>query len=163
MESPTSGASPRVAGADLGGLGQTRSAFRRDHLLQTPDTFVRTPLPGLKDGLAIVHTAPQMGAAFSMMTVELDAGGELSAGPAQRFVYVLEGELSLSEPARRSPHKLSAGSYCFCPSDYEHLLVADTAARLQVIDKPFQPLAREHAEALAAGGERDLPWFLTGR
>ena len=26
-------------------FGATRSALRSDHLLQTPDTFVRTPLP----------------------------------------------------------------------------------------------------------------------
>ena len=33
-------------------LGQTRSANRRDHLLLTPDTFIRTPLPGLTGGSA---------------------------------------------------------------------------------------------------------------
>ena len=99
----------------LGALGQTRSAWRRDHLLQTPDTFVRTPLPGLRNGMAIVHAAPRMGAGFSLMTVELEAGGQLSEGPAQRFLYVLEGELTLSEPYARTPHALSPGSFCFCP------------------------------------------------
>jgi (S)-ureidoglycine aminohydrolase len=56
-------------------LGLTRSANRRDHLLLTPDTFIRTPLPGLTNGMAIVHVAPQAGAAFTMMTVELEPGG----------------------------------------------------------------------------------------
>ncbi len=31
-------------------LGQTRSAHRADHILQTPDTFVRAPLPGMRKG-----------------------------------------------------------------------------------------------------------------
>jgi len=48
-------------------LGQTRSANRRDHLFLTPDTFIRTPLPGLTGGLAIVHVAPAAGAAFTQM------------------------------------------------------------------------------------------------
>lgn len=46
-------------------LGQTRSANRRDHLLHTPDTFIRTPLPGLTGGLAIVQVAPATSAAFT--------------------------------------------------------------------------------------------------
>ena len=66
-------------------LGLTRSSTYRDHMLLTPDTFIRTPLPGLRDGMAIVHVSPQAGAAFSMMTVELEPGGILTEGPAQRF------------------------------------------------------------------------------
>ena len=76
-------------------LGQTRSANRRDHLLHTPDTFIRTPLPGLTNGLAIVHIAPPTGAAFTMMTLEIAPHGKLIQGPTQRFLYVLEGKLKL--------------------------------------------------------------------
>ena len=78
-------------------LGFTRSAHGNNHLLLTPDTFVRTPLPGLKGGVAIVHVSPQAGASFTQMTVELEAGGTLAGGPTQRFIYVLEGEVQLAE------------------------------------------------------------------
>ena len=144
-------------------LGQTRSVNRRDHLLLTPDTFVRTPLPGLTGGLAIVHVAPSAGAAFTMMTLELDPYGTLTQGPAQRFLYLLEGDLTLSEPGRSTPHKLSSGSYAFLPSNSERVLTANTKARVVVIDKPFQPLAEEHAKTLVAKSENDQPWFLIGR
>ena len=40
-------------------LGHTRSARRADHLLQTSDTFVRAPLPGMKHSTAIVHAASE--------------------------------------------------------------------------------------------------------
>ena len=46
-------------------LGQTRSANHRDHLLHTPDTFVRTTLPGMQRATAIVHISPAGGAAFT--------------------------------------------------------------------------------------------------
>src|SRR5580704_4433386 len=74
-------------------LGHTRSARRADHILLTPDTFVRAPLPGMSNATAIVHVAPAAGARFTQYTTEFEAGGSLGATPAQRFVYVIEGSL----------------------------------------------------------------------
>ena len=138
-------------------LGQTRSANRRDHLLLTPDTFIRTPLPGLTGGLAIVHIAPQAGAAFTMATIELDPTGTLTQGPTQRLIYVLEGKLILGEPSQKKPHKLYPGSYAYLPTDYPHTLIALTKARIAVIDKPFLPLESEPNPGFLIGNEKDLP------
>ena len=138
-------------------LGQTRSANKRDHLLLTPDTFIRTPLPGLTGGFAIVHVAPQAGAAFTQMTVELDAGGTLTEGPTQRLMYVLEGQLTLEEPSARKVHKLNAGSYAFLPTEHPHTLTAKKASRVAVIEKPFLPLESERNPQFLIGREQDLP------
>ncbi len=54
----------------LHGLGNTRSSLKADHLLQTPDTFIRIPLPGANDVEFIVHIAPRARAAFTQMTAE---------------------------------------------------------------------------------------------
>ena len=62
-------------------LGHTRSAHHRDHLLQTPDTFVRAPLPGMDKATAIVHVAPPARRAFTQYTAEFEAGGALKPGP----------------------------------------------------------------------------------
>ena len=72
---------------DMERLGHTRSAHRRDHLLQTPDTFVRAPLPGMRNATAIVHISPAGGARFTQYTAEFEAGGPLAAGrrPAIRL------------------------------------------------------------------------------
>src|SRR5450432_3097800 len=77
-------------------LGRTRSANRRDHLLLTPDTFVRTPLPGMEGCMAVVHISPAAGAAFTEYTAELEPGGTLGPTSAQRFVYVLSGAADLA-------------------------------------------------------------------
>ncbi len=79
----------------LSHLGTTRSSLKVDHLLHTPDTFVRTPLPGAEGVEFIVHIAPQRGAAFTQMTAEFATGGMLAPAPSQRFIYVLEGKLDL--------------------------------------------------------------------
>lgn len=143
-------------------LGLSRSANRRDHLLLTPDTFVRTPLPGLTNGVAIVHVGPQAGAGFSMTTVEFEPGGTLAQGPVQRLIFVLEGEISLLEPDSAMPHALGADGYAFCPQDFDHSLHSESKSRVVLIEKFFQPLDQDTSRALASAGQRDQPWFLFG-
>jgi len=140
-------------------LGHTRSEHHPTHLLQTPDTFIRTPLPGLTGGLAIVHIAPAIGAAFTQMTLEFEPDGKLIQGPTQRLIYVLSGDLELEEPGKPIPHTLAPGSYAYFPTGYPHTLTAITSARVALIDKPFLPLdplyARDHSA-------EPTPWFLLG-
>ena len=78
-------------------IGETRSSRKADHLLQTPDTFIRTPLPGANGVEFIVHAALQLGAAFTQMTAEFAVNGTLPQPPegVQRFLYVLDGELDI--------------------------------------------------------------------
>src|SRR3984885_6274613 len=92
-------------------LGLTRSSYQRDHLLQTPDTFVRAPLPGMRNATAIVHAGPAMGAGFTQYTVELERDGSFQLGQAQSFVYVIEGGVRFAETS------LSPRQYAWLPPD----------------------------------------------
>jgi (S)-ureidoglycine aminohydrolase len=91
-----------------------------------------------------------------MMTVELEPGGTLTEGPTQRFLYVLEGELTLIEPGNSGPHTMIADGYAYLPTDYPHTLKAEAKARVAVVDKPFLPLASAHSEPL----KEPRPWSL---
>ncbi len=117
-------------------LGSTRSRSNRDHLLQTPDTFVRTPLPCLDRALAIIHIAPAAGAAFAQYTVEFDDGGSMRSSGFERFVYVLDGELTLHFAGEQ--HSLATGSYAYLPASQEHRLLALGGARAAVIELPYR-------------------------
>jgi (S)-ureidoglycine aminohydrolase len=119
-------------------LGHTRSASRRDHLLLTPDTFIRTPLPGMQRGAVIVHISPVAGAGFTQYTAELEPGGTLGTTPAQRFVYLLDGAADISTAS--SFHSLAAGGYAYVPAGAEHTVTAQQTAHLAVIEKIYQPL-----------------------
>ncbi len=143
-------------GSTMHHLGSTRGASRREYLLHTPDAFVRTPLPGLTSGLAVVHVAPQMGAAFAMTTVYLEAGGALQAGPVQRFLYVLQGELTLTEPASAEPHALRPGSFAFLPTEHPHMLGATTSAQVLMLEKPFLPLDPALTKAIVSSAYPDV-------
>ncbi len=146
----------------LHNLGATRSSLKSDHLLQTPDTFIRTPLPGASSAQFIVHTAPRAGAAFTQMTVEFARDGSLP-GPAagiQRFLYVLEGEIEL-EVVGQLDASLASGGFAFVPAGVAHYLRARVASRVALIEKKWQPLpgGREVGVPSSAfvGRESELP------
>src|SRR5215469_12231457 len=122
----------------LTNLGQTRSSHQRNHLLLTPDTFIRTTLPGMKSCTAIVHAGPAMGAAFTEYTAEFEAHGELGSTPAQRFLYVMEGALEVELNGKRN--ELGARGYAYLPEGQPHRVVATKAARVAVIEKTYEPL-----------------------
>ena len=135
----------------MNNLGQTRSAHRTNHLLQTPDTFVRAPLPGMQKATAIVHAAPAIGARFTEYTAEFEAGGSLAPAVAvQRFVYVLEGHVEVKGAV------LACGDYAYFPAGHGAVISAKTAARAAIIEKPYQPLPGVAAPAWFKGRESDV-------
>jgi (S)-ureidoglycine aminohydrolase len=118
-------------------LGLTRSSHKQDHLLQTPNTFIRTPLPGAEGVEFVIHAAPQLGARFTQMTAEFSAGGSLGPTPAQRFIYVLSGKLELK--AGGKTYVLSEGGYAYLPQGTPHTVTAKSVARAAVIEKAYEP------------------------
>jgi (S)-ureidoglycine aminohydrolase len=131
-------------------LGYTRSASRPDHLLLTADTFVRAPLPGMRKATAIVHVSTAMGAHFVQYTAEFEEGGSLAPAAAQRFLYVLEGELRVAECA------LGPGHYAYMPAGCGASISASGKARASVIEKSYVPLDGFHAPAMLVGDESEI-------
>ena len=121
------------------GLGYTRSTRQPDHLLLTPDTFVRAPLPGMKNATAVVHVSPAIGARFTQYTVEFEPGGIFaSASDAQRFIYVIEGEIRVTSSGE--DHRLQPGAYCYLAASQPACLAASAVSRAAVIEKLYQSL-----------------------
>lgn len=137
-------------------LGFTRSVSRREYLLHTPDAFVRTPLPGLSGGSAIVHVAPKMGADFAMSTVELEAGGSLEPGPAQRFAYVLDGTVQLLTGEDVTPRQLGVGSFSLLTEGDASRLIAPQKSRIVMFEKRYIPVARQPAPTTLHGQEAEV-------
>ena len=136
-------------------LGQTRSSQQHNHLLLTADTFVRTTLPGMKACSAIVHAGPAMGARFTQYTAEFEAGGELGSTPAQRFIFVMEGEVKLEVEDKQS--QLGARGYAYLPERLPHRVSATKVSRVAVIEKPYQALASVKLPHPIVSGEDAVP------
>jgi (S)-ureidoglycine aminohydrolase len=137
-------------------FGHTRSVLAHDHLLQTPETFVRAPLPGMRRATAIVHISRAGRAAFLQYTAEFEESGELAPAVDQRFVYVLDGTLRIGE------RTLAAGDYAYVPAGYAAGISALTAARAAVIEKPYQAVEGVEAPGPLDGRESLSPVALLG-
>jgi (S)-ureidoglycine aminohydrolase len=129
-------------------LGHTRTVRRLDHLLLTPDSFVRAPLPGMRNATAIIHVGPAVGARFTQMTVEFGEDGYLPGSPDQRFVYVIDGELAIDS------HRLGAGDFAYIPSRANHAVSALRPCRAAVIEKPYESLESTPTPAFFTGSEK---------
>ncbi len=135
-------------------LGLTRSSLKSDHLLQTPNTFIRSPLPGAEGVEFVIHAAPQLGARFTQMTAEFAAGGVLGPAPAQRFLYVLAGRLELE--AGGKTRVLAPGGFAFLPKGTPHTVRAKSIARAAVIEKPYEPQPDAAAPKIVVGKESSI-------
>ncbi len=135
----------------MNSFGQTRSSRQPNHLLQTPDTFIRTPLPGMKSATAIIHIAPAIGAGFTQYTAEMEPGGMLGPAAAQRFGYVLEGNITVEHD--RGEYALSGGRYFYSPATIPHTVTAETNSRLVVIEKTYIAIEGIAAPVFFVGNE----------
>ena len=135
-------------------LGQTRSSQQHNHLLLTPDTFVRTALPGMKACSAIVHAAPAMGARFTEYTAEFESGGELGPTSAQRFIFVLKGELELEAEGKR--FRLTSRGFAHIPEGLPHRVSAAKTSLAAVIEKRYSTLDSAAQPALIISHEDEI-------
>ena len=140
---------------ELHHLGDTRSSHHRNHVLLTPDTFVRTALPGMKRCTAVVHTGSAMGAAFTQYTAEFEASGELGPTSVQRFLYVMEGEIKVRSGGKVS--KLLPRGYAYFPVGTPHSVIAAHASRVAVIEKPYREITGVELPKEIVSSEEAVP------
>jgi (S)-ureidoglycine aminohydrolase len=109
----------------------------------------------------IVHVAPQLGARFTQMTAEFEIDGTLGSAPAQRFLYLIEGELELTVAGET--HIVVSGGFAYLPQGAEHTVHALSAARAALIEKPYEPDAGAAAPEIVIGTESSIsPLLLMG-
>lgn len=132
-------------------LGQTRSSQQHNHLLLTGDTFVRTALPGMQKCMAIVHAGPTVGAKFAQYSAEFELGGTLGETPAQRFIYVVDGHLTVEVEGHK--HEVKQRGYAYLPEGMPHHVSAASVTRAAVIEKPYQTLTSAERPAAIISNE----------
>jgi len=138
----------------LHNLGHTRSVRRSSYLLQTPDTFIRTQIPGTSRASVIVHVSPAMGAGFTEYSVEFETGGVLGAAAGQRFVYVLDGSVTVD--AGNHKHALRKNGYAWIPQGADQRVSAVEKARAVVIEQPYRAVPGIHPPELLVGREPEV-------
>ncbi len=92
------------------------------------------------------------------MTAEFSAGGTLGPAPAQRFLFVLEGEVALQTEGH--DHLLKPSGYAYLPHATTHSVRAPAAARVVVIEKLYAPQDGGPGPEVVVGNEstvKDVP------
>ena len=135
-------------------LGHTRSVRRPSYLLQTPDTFIRTQIPGTTKASVIVHMSPVLGAGFTQYTVEFEPGGVLGDAAGQRFVYVLEGTVTVDAGSHK--HGVAAGGFAYIPQGVDQRISAIEIARAVVVEQPYRAVPGCKPSDFLVGHEREI-------
>lgn len=121
-------------------FGETRSKFRDNHALMSPDSHERTTLPNWPDCELVFTITPHMGAKFTQYFAHLGAGksGHAPMEEMERFFFVLGGAVELSVAGKL--HKMDAEGYAFVPAGLDHKITSQVGARLVVLERPYVPL-----------------------
>lgn len=138
-------------------FGPARSHVGRGHALITPDSFVRSPLPGWERTEGVTLIAPRMGAKFTQFLAHMEAGAAAGPSPAgvERVVYVLDGTATVLPP-QEPKRSLTAGGFAFAPAGVDLRLRAETACRLCVFEKRYVPRAGVEPPPAVVGHEKDV-------
>jgi (S)-ureidoglycine aminohydrolase len=108
----------------------------------------------MKACCAIVHVSPALGARFTQYTAEFEEGGELGRTHAQRFIFVIEGELRLEVSGK--PSELNTRGYAYLPEGLNHRVVATRVSRVAVFEKPYQALDSSAKPQLIIANEDEV-------
>ncbi|XP_028068747.1 (S)-ureidoglycine aminohydrolase isoform X2 [Camellia sinensis] len=116
--------------------GFTRSVYKRDHALITPESHVFSPLPDWTNTLGAYLISPAAGAHFVMYLAKMQENSRSGLPPrdVERFVFVVQGTVTLTNVSGVS-HKLIVDSYAYLPSNLEHSVKCDASATLVVFER----------------------------
>ncbi|KAB5573979.1 hypothetical protein DKX38_001173 [Salix brachista] len=138
---------PTLSPAHLQDLpGFTRSVYKRDHALLTPESHVFSPLPEWTNTLGAYLITPE------------NSSSGLPPNDVERFLFVVQGSATLSN-ASGAHHQMTVDSYAYLPPNFEHSLECGTAATLVVFERSEDveelPAAAKALESVVPNGIYD--------
>ncbi|KAI5655793.1 hypothetical protein M9H77_32980 [Catharanthus roseus] len=118
--------------------GFTRSVYKRDHALITPESHVFSPLPEWTNTLGAYLITPAMGSHFVMYLAKMQENSESGLPPSdvERFIFVVDGTASLTDASDIS-HKLTVDSFAYIPPNLTHSLKCDASSTLVAFERRY--------------------------
>lgn len=122
--------------ADLPGF--TRSVYKRDHALITPESHVFSPLPEWNNTIGAYLITPAAGAHFVMYITKMQeiSRSGLPSKDVERFIFVIEGAITMTTGSGIS-NKLMVDSYAYLPPNSEHSFFCDVSAALVIFERRY--------------------------
>lgn len=118
--------------------GFTRSTYRRDHALITPESHVFSPLTNWVNAVGAYLISPAFGSHFTMYLVKMqeDSRSALPTSGIERFIFVLQGSCSLSD-ASGITHLLDVDFYAYLAANSKHVLTCDSPSTLILFERRY--------------------------
>ncbi|XP_034711969.1 (S)-ureidoglycine aminohydrolase [Vitis riparia] len=141
---------PTLAPSHLQDLpGFTRSVYKRDHALITPESHVFSPLPEWTNTLGAYLITPAMGSHFVMYLANMQGNSRSGLPPydVERFVFVVQGTVTLTNVSGVN-HELMVDSYAYLPPNSEHSISCDASATLVVFERRYASLKNHITEQI---------------
>ncbi|MBI1294350.1 (S)-ureidoglycine aminohydrolase [bacterium] len=122
-------------------LSRSRAKLTPYYALLPAEGIVKSTLPAWAKTVARVQAAPQIGARFVQMLLEIEEGGG-TRGPIsdglEHFFYVLHGAVDLRVDDQRA--QLSQEGYAYVPAGVPFEVQAATAARLIWLKRRYEQI-----------------------
>ncbi|PWA97643.1 ureidoglycine aminohydrolase [Artemisia annua] len=121
--------------------GFTRSVYKSDHALITPESHVFSPLPDWSNTLGAYLVSPAMGAHFVMYIAKMQESSKSGLPPkhVERFAFVLQGLVTFTN-ASGTGQTLTVDSFAYLPPNSEHLFESDESATLVIFERRYSYL-----------------------
>ncbi|PON37035.1 (S)-ureidoglycine aminohydrolase [Parasponia andersonii] len=135
--------------------GFTRSVYKRDHALITPESHVFSALPDWTNTLAAYLITPAIGSHFVMYLAKMQGNSQsgLPDHDVERFVFVVQGSVTLTNVSGVR-HKLEVDSYAYLPPKFEHSIKSEASATLVVFERRHASLENHFTEQIVGSTDQ---------
>lgn len=123
--------------------GFTRSVYKRDYALITPESHVFSPIPDWTKTTGAYVMTPAMGSHFVMYLAQMEENSTSALPPqdVERFLFVVKGEVVLSGGSEVT--KLLVDSFAYLPPNIDHSLKSDVSSTVVIFERRYQRLGNE--------------------
>lgn len=134
--------------------GFTRSVYKRDYALITPESHVFSAIPGWTKTSGAYLITPAMGSHFVMYLAQMEENSTSALPPqdVERFLFVVKGELLLSGGSKVT--KIPVDSFAYLPPNFDHSLKSDVSAAVVIFERRYQRLGNEAPHFLVGSTDK---------
>lgn len=135
--------------------GFTRSVYKRDHALITPESQVFSPLPEWTNTLGAYLITPALGSHFVMYLAQMKEKSKSGLPPAdvERFLFVIQGAVKLTNSSGIS-EKLTVDSFAYLPPNFDHSVKCDSSSTLVVFERRYASLVDHHTKQIIGSTDK---------
>ncbi|KAJ3678699.1 hypothetical protein LUZ60_002502 [Juncus effusus] len=133
--------------------GFTRSIYKRDHALITPESQVFSPLPDWINTLGAFLITPAVGSHFTMYLTKMQEGSQsaLPQKDIERFIFVVHGSVELET---ETLHKLDVDAYAYFPPNTHHLMKSNEPSTLIIFERRYDKIKAKLPEIIISSTDK---------